>query len=296
MSKEKITETKRVGGKDSWHRAKAFVARTAVRTGYIAAISFFTVPVLWIISLSFRSDATLYSNFVLLPTDITFAAYTQVLEAGILQWFLNTVIVSALSILGVLLVTVPASYAFSRMNFRGRRTALLAILTFQMISSIVIVIPLYQVMQTLNMIGTMYGLILVYIGIQIPFSIWLLKGFFDTIPPEVDQAAMIDGCNRLQILRHVLLDPIKPGLAVVSIFNLVFYWSEFAVAYTILGVNDNVVTLSMGIFNFERAASQGTDWQAIAAASVIGMIPLILLFILLQRYFIRGLTDGAVKG
>lgn len=296
MSKQTITEAKRVGGKDSWQRTKAFVARTAARTGYIAAISFFTVPVLWIISLSLRSDATLYSNFALLPTDFTLAAYRQVLEAGILRWFLNTVIVSALSIVGVLLVTVPASYAFSRMNFRGRRTALLAILTFQMISSIVIVIPLYQVMQTLNMIGTMYGLILVYIGIQIPFSIWLLKGFFDTIPPEVDQAAMIDGCNRLQILRHVLLDPIKPGLAVVSIFNLVFYWSEFAVAYTILGVNDNLVTLSMGIFNFERAASQGTDWQAIAAASVIGMIPLILLFILLQRYFIRGLTDGAVKG
>lgn len=295
MSK-KTTTLRRGGYRATFQRGKSFLVRILVRTVYLAAISFFLLPVLWIISLSVRPDANLFTNFTLLPTAFTMNAYSTVIDAGILRWFLNTVVVSAFSIVGVLLVTVPASYAFSRMNFKGRRTALLVILTFQMISSIVIIIPLYQIMQTLRLIGTMHGLILVYIGIQIPFSIWLLKGFFDSIPPEVDRAAMIDGCNRFQIMRHVLLDPIKPGIAVVSIFNLVFYWSEFAIAYTILGVNDDLITLSMGIFNFERAASQGTDWQAIAAASVIGMIPLIIMFIALQRYFIRGLTDGAVKG
>lgn len=279
----------------SWPTIRSYLVRGFVYLAYAAAIVFFLTPVLWVISISLRPDSALFTNLQLIPTDISFEAYRTTIDAGILDWFKNTLFVTTFSIVGVLLVTTPAAYAFSRFEFRGRRTLLLTVLTFQMIAAIVIVIPLYKVMQTLDLVGSLWGLALLYIGLQIPLSLWLLKSFFDTIPKEVDKAARIDGCNRLQTLVYVLLGPVKPGLAVVAILNFVFYWSEFVLAYTMLS-GTNVQTLTMGIYRFESMAMRTTNWQAIAAAAVIGMVPLILFFLALQRYFIRGLTDGAVKG
>jgi ABC-type glycerol-3-phosphate transport system permease component len=165
---------------------------------------------------------------------------------------------------------------------------------FQMISSVIIIVPLYTVMTSLGLIRTRAGLILLYVGIQTPFSIWLLKGYFDTVPRELDYAARIDGCSRLQTLRHVLLRPIAPGIAVVAIFNTVLTWSEFVLAYTVLGTESDLHTISIGIYNFQ--SQFGNDWRAIAAASVVGMLPLVIVFIGLQRYFVKGLIEGSLKG
>lgn len=262
---------------------------------YFFGISLFLFPVLWAISMSVRPAGEVISApLELLPSSITFEVYNRVLqESNVVTWLWNSLKIALLEVLGILLVVTPASYAFSRFQFQGKRLALLSILMFQMISPVVIVIPMYNLMSDMGLLNTHFGLILLYIGLQVPFSIWLLKSYFDTIPEELDQSARIDGCSRLQTLRHVLLPSVMPGIAVVAIFNFVFSWAEFVMAFTILN-DSNLFTISMGVYAFQGQYS--TDWRAIAAVSVIALLPLLVMFLALQRYFVSGLTEGAVKG
>jgi multiple sugar transport system permease protein len=262
---------------------------------YAFAFLFFLFPVMWAISMSIRPQGAVVSYpLELVPTEITFDAYDRVVRrSNMLIWVWNSMKIALLEVAGILLVTTPAAYAFSRFDFRGKKYTLFGILLFQMISPVVIVIPLYNMMNQLGLLNTHVGLIALYIGLQVPFSIWLLKSYFDTIPEELDQSARIDGCNRLQTVRYVLLPSVMPGLAVVTIFNFVFSWAEFVMAYTVLN-SSRLFTIAMGVFSFQGQYS--TDWRAIAAASVVAMIPLLVMFLALQRYFVRGLAEGAVKG
>ena len=262
---------------------------------YGVAMLFFAFPVLWVVSASVRPEGELLSfPFRLVPRDVSLTAYWRVFREGMSTWLFNSTVITLVGVGSIIAVSVPAAYAFSRFRFRGRRQLLGLVLLFQMISSVIIIVPLYSVMTSLGLIDTRVGLILLYVGIQTPFSIWLLKGYFDTIPEELDYAARIDGCNRLQTLRHVLLRPIAPGIAVVAIFNTVFLWSEFVLAYTVLGSERGLYTISIGVYEFQ--SQFGNDWRAIAAASVVGMLPLVTVFVALQRYFVKGLIEGSLKG
>jgi len=262
---------------------------------YALTAVFFLFPVLWVVSASLRPAGELFSYpFRLLPSELSLTAYERVFDAGMVTWLFNSTLVTLLAVAGIVAVSVPAAYAFSRFDFRGRRGLLGVVLLFQMISPIIIVVPLYSVMSGLGLLRTRIGLILLYLGVQVPFSIWLLKGYFDTVPRELDYAARIDGCNRLQTLRYVLLRPVAPGIAVVAIFNTVLTWSEFVLAYTVLGTAGRLHTISIGVYKFQ--GQFGSDWRAIAAASVVGMVPLVVVFIGLQRYFVKGLVEGSLKG
>lgn len=262
---------------------------------FTLAAAFFLFPVLWVVSMSLRQPGEVLTYPVqFVPHDVTIQPYVRVLQSSqMITWVYNSLKIAILEVVGIVFVTVPAAYAFSRFDFRGKKYALFGILLFQMISPVVIVIPLYNMMAQLNMLNTHYGLILLYIGLQVPFSIWLLKSYFDTIPGGLDEAARVDGCSRLQTLIYVLLPSMAPGIAVVAIFNFIFSWAEFVMAFTVLG-ESNFYTVSIGLFSFQGQYS--TDWRVIAAASVIAMAPLLIMFIGLQRYFIKGLVEGAVKG
>ncbi|MDS0295415.1 carbohydrate ABC transporter permease [Halogeometricum luteum] len=262
---------------------------------YLLGLAFFIFPVLWAISMSVRPRQEVISvPLRVIPSEFTFEVYRNVLEnSDILRWVWNSLKIALLEVAGILFLVTPAAYAFSRFRFKGKRAVLLAILLFQMISPVVIVIPLYNMMAQFGLLNTHIGLIALYIGLQVPFSVWLLKSYFDTIPEDLDKAARIDGCNRLQTLWHVLLPSVMPGIAVVSIFNFVFSWAEFVMAFTVLN-DSKLFTIAMGVYSFQGQYS--TDYRAIAAASVIAMIPLLVMFLALQRYFVSGLTDGAVKG
>lgn len=262
---------------------------------YAFGIFFFLFPVFWVISMSLRPQADVLTYPPeLIPTRFTFEPYQVVLfESQMLQWIWNSIKVTLLQVIGILFVTIPSSYAFSRFEFRGRRIALIGVLLFQMISPVVIVIPMYNMMSTMGLLDSHIGLILLYIGLQIPFSIWLLKSYFDTIPIELEESAQLDGCNRLQALRHVLIPSVLPGIVVVMIFNFVFAWAEFVMAYTLL-TESALYTVSIGVYAFD--GEYGTAWTLIAAAAVLAMIPMLIMFIALQRYFVRGLAEGAVKG
>jgi len=262
---------------------------------YLLAVAFFIFPVLWVASASLRPPGELFSYpFRLLPAEISLSAYRQVFRAGMVTWLLNSTVITIVGVGSIIAVSVPGAYAFSRFEFTGRRGLLGIVLLFQMISPVIIIVPLYTVMSTLGLLRTRAGLILLYVGIQTPFSIWLLKGYFDTIPKELDYASRVDGCNRLQTLRHVLLRPVAPGIAVVAIFNTVLTWSEFVLAFTVLGSESRLHTISIGVYKFQGQYSN--DWRAIAAASVIGMLPLVIVFLGLQRYFVKGLIKGSLKG
>jgi multiple sugar transport system permease protein len=262
---------------------------------YLLAVAFFIFPVLWVASASLRPPGELFSYpFRLLPAEISLSAYRQVFRAGMVTWLFNSTVITIVGVGSIIAVSVPAAYAFSRFEFTGRRGLLGIVLLFQMISPVIIIVPLYTVMSTLGLLRTRAGLILLYVGIQTPFSIWLLKGYFDTIPKELDYASRVDGCNRLQTLRHVLLRPVAPGIAVVAIFNTVLTWSEFVLAFTVLGSESRLHTISIGVYKFQGQYSN--DWRAIAAASVIGMLPLVIVFLGLQRYFVKGLIKGSLKG
>jgi len=275
--------------------AELTVFDLAVYALYATAIAFFVFPVLWVASASLRPAGELFSYpFRLLPREVSLSAYRQVFQAGMVSWLFNSTLVTIFGVSSIVVVSVPAAYAFSRFEFTGRRGLLGIVLLFQMISPVIIIVPLYTVMSSLGLLRTRAGLILLYVGIQTPFSIWLLKGYFDTIPKELDYAARIDGCNRLQTLRHVLLRPVAPGIAVVAIFNTVLTWSEFVLAFTVLGSESRLHTISIGVYKFQ--GQYGNDWRAIAAASVIGMLPLVIVFLGLQRYFVRGLVEGSLKG
>ena len=292
---ERLPEAPLDGARDALVDTDVRLLDAVVYGLYGVAMLFFAFPVLWIVSASVRPEGELLSlPFRFVPEEVSLAAYRQVFREGMLTWLFNSTAITVVGVGSIVAVSVPAAYAFSRFRFRGRRQLLGLVLLFQMISSVIIIVPLYSVMTSLNLIDTRMGLILLYVGIQTPFSIWLLKGYFDTIPEELDYAARIDGCNRLQTLRHVLLRPIAPGIAVVAIFNTVFLWSEFVLAYTVLGSEKSLYTISIGVYQFQ--SQFGNDWRAIAAASVVGMLPLVVVFIALQRYFVKGLIEGSLKG
>lgn len=260
---------------------------------YVLAILFFVFPILWVVSMSLRPEGDVLTYPVqFIPEELTLDAYRRVIGPSQV-WLWNSTKIALLQALGILLVCVPAAYAFSRFEFRGRQHVLFGILLFQMISPVIIVIPMYSVMSTLGLMNTHLGLILLYVGLQVPFSTWLLKSYFDTIPDQLDDAARVDGCSRLQTLWHVLMPSMLPGVAVVVIFNFVFSWSEFVMAFTILR-SSGLFTISVGVFAFDGQYTAA--WTLIAAVSVLAILPLIVMFVVLQRYFIRGLTEGAVKG
>jgi len=256
---------------------------------------FFIFPLLYVFQLSVSPPDSVISYPVeIIPSDITFDPYVSVLTGSpVITWFMNSLKIAVLEVVGIILVATPAAYGFSRFDFRQKRTLLIGVLLFQMISPVVIVIPLYNLMNTLSLLNTHIGLILLYIGLQIPFSVWLLKSYFDTVPNELDEQASIDGCNRLQALWHVLLPAVLPGLAVVVIFNFVFSWAEFVMAFTVLN-DSELYTISIGIYSFQGQYS--TNWRQIAAVAMIAIVPLILMFIGLQKYFVQGLTEGVGKG
>jgi multiple sugar transport system permease protein len=190
-------------------------------------------------------------------------------------------------------IGVPAAFILSRERFRGRDPVLNVLLAVQMLSPVVLLLPLYALVERMGLVDTHPGLVLTYAAIQVPFTVWVLKNFFDAVPPALFEAARLDGASRLRTLWSIALPVIGPGLAATAIFNLAAYWSEFALALVLLD-SQSRFTVPIGVFSLQSAYE--TEWQLVAAVSFIGLVPMMAAFVFLQRYFIAGLTAGAVKG
>jgi multiple sugar transport system permease protein len=269
--------------------------RAAIAAGLVAVSLLFLLPQLWLLSLSLKRKAAVYEfppRWV--PADPSLDNYVFALTGTQVPWYLvNSVIVAALATLVTMAVGVPAAFALSRERFRGHGALLAVLLGVQMLSPVILLLPIYELVDTMRLIDTHSGLILVYAAIQTPFTVWVLKNFFDALPLALFEAARLDGASRFQTLRSIALPLVSPGLASVAIFNLAAYWSEFALALVLLD-SQSRFTIPIGVFSLQSAYE--TEWQLVAAASFIGLVPMMAAFVLLQRYFIAGLTAGAVKG
>jgi multiple sugar transport system permease protein len=209
-----------------------------------------------------------------------------------LGYMVNSIWVSvATTVLGVV-VAVPAAYAFSRFRFPGRNLLFYAVLLRNMFPAVVFLMPLFIMMRWMGLVNTHGSLILTYLTFGLPLSIWLLKGFFDNIPPQLEQAARIDGATRFQAFFYIVMPLSTPGIIATAIYSFISAWNEYVYALTFM--NDKArLTLPIGIQRF--FAEHTTNWPGLMAASFIMSVPVVVLFLFLQRHFVKALTEGAVK-
>jgi ABC-type glycerol-3-phosphate transport system permease component len=270
---------------------------TAIHVLLILIIGGLVFPYLWLVSTSFKPPNEVFSiQPVLIPITPTLDNYTAVMFGRGSKFFIyaqNTLIVSiSTSVLGVL-VTTLAAYALSRFRFTGRRAFMIALLATQMFPGILFLAPLYVILKTYGLLNTLAGLVVAYSTFVIPFSTWMLKGYFDGIPIEMEESAMIDGCSRLGALRRITLPLAAPGMAAVVLFAFLMGWQEFLFAISFIQTDTSrmlSVAVAMAISQF------GSAWGQLMAIAVLVSLPVVILFSYLQKFIVQGLTAGAVKG
>jgi arabinogalactan oligomer/maltooligosaccharide transport system permease protein len=266
-------------------------------------------PLLWVVTIGFSGQQGLMivdipSNATLLdrlraimpwPAHLSVSNFVSVFtEQPFARWLLNSVIVaSATTILGVFLACT-AAYAFSRFRFPGRRVGLMSFLVSQMFPGTLMLIPLYIIIVVdLGLGSNFIGLILIYSITGIPFCVWMLKGYFDTIPKELEESALMDGASAATIFYRIVLPLAKPAVAVTALFSFMTAWNEFIQAATFMD-KANMYTAPVGLRFFVGGFSQ--QWGYFAAGAIVTAIPIVVLFLFLQKYLVSGLTAGAVKG
>jgi multiple sugar transport system permease protein len=262
----------------------------------LAMFVFFAGPLSYLLSMAMRDRREIYRGVArYIPHNPTMENFVAVLNNSYFPLYLwNGLKLAALSGLGVLIVALPAAYAFSRFHFRGKGLSMMGLLLFQMISPLVIMVPLYRYMNKLGLLDTHFAVVMVYIALGVPLATWLLKSTVDSIPRSLDEAAMIDGCNRFSVFWRIVLPLSAPGIASVFIITVIAGWSQFLVTFLLLTQN-NLMPIGVGIFNF-RGMQTDSSIQLLAAACLISVVPAIVAFLSLQRLILGAMTSGAVKG
>ena len=249
------------------------------------------IPIIWIFDIALSPGNALGGE---IGDSFSSEHFSKILEGDSFWiWFRNSLIVSiGTSLLG-LVIAIPAGYAFSRYKFTGRDVSMFAFLLVQMFPGIIILVPYFLVMKTLGLLNSHLGLILAYCVTALPLCVWMLKGFFDTVPRELEEAATLDGCNQFQVFTKVVLPLSMPAVAVTALFSFLAAWNEFLLALTFNTSND-MYTLPVGLASL--ISSTGQAWGDFAAASILVSLPVALLFLFFQKFLIEGLSAGGVKG
>ncbi|MDL4771449.1 MULTISPECIES: carbohydrate ABC transporter permease [Thermomonosporaceae] len=256
-------------------------------------------PVFWMASTAFKPNNEIFSSTPKpLPAHPTLEHFDLVLNGGIAEvsfwaYFRNSAILAIVTVLVSGLMALLAATAVARFRFRFRTTFLIMLLVVQMVPCEALVIPLFLDLKRLELLDSLPGLAIVYIGFAAPFAIWMLRGFVAAVPKELEEAAAIDGAGPIRTFFTVLLPLVAPGLVATSIFSFITAWNEFIFAFTFLDDQDKYTLPIMLQFFFGRS---GNAWGPIMAASTLLTIPVIVFFLLVQRRMVSGLTAGAVKG
>src|SRR4051812_32521706 len=275
---------------------RTLLADIGTYVAYAVIFVFFAGPLLWLLSLSIRTAAEVHvSSIHILPNQPTLANYASVMKNALLPAYLwNGLKLSVGGAFGAMLFATPAAYALSRFRSRYNNLVMIGLLAFQMISPLVIMVPLYRYMDHVGLTDSLFGAALIYIAISAPLFTWMLKGFLDGIPQSLEDAAMIDGCTRWGAFMRVILPLSLPGLTSAFVLNAILGWSQFIIPFILLS-KPALLPIAVGIFNFQGTYSQNST-QILAAASVLSIVPAVVVFLLLQRLIIGALTAGAVKG
>ena len=252
-------------------------------------------PALNIIGISLRTDDAFQTRSLAVWTsESSFRSYvTLFLETDFLIWMKNSFLVSFVVTLTGVVLASTSGYALSRFNFMGRRAVLSSLLMTQMFPATMLLLPFFILLAKLKLMNSYLGLIIIYSSTVLPFCIWQMKGYYDTIPPALEEAARMDGCSRFSAFIKVILPVSAPALVITALFSFMASWSEYVVAAIVLQ-DPGLYTLPLGLKSFQ--ASLATQWGLYAAGAVVVSIPVTILFISLSRFLVSGLTVGSVKG
>lgn len=273
----------------------------------IAVTVIMLFPIFWVVSTSFKPQAEVESsNVTLFPRTFTLENYDHILNGMsardpvtgdtvnlFWRWGLNSLAVALITTAIGVLLAASCAYALSRFKFPGRGGVLVAFLVTQMFPGAILVVPLYNLLKEFGLLNSWGGLTLAYCTVALPFSVWMLKGFFDTIPYDLEEAAIVDGCTPIGAYWRISLPLALPGIAVVAFYNFMTAWNEFMLALTFMS-GETSKTLPVGLRGF--IFQFNTDWHYMAAGSVLVTIPVMIIFFFAQRGLISGLTAGGVKG
>lgn len=264
---------------------------------FFIAISFCVlVPVLYALSISLNAEnGLLSSDFSFLPKNFTLKNYHAVFfEMPIMRWLRNSLILAVITLIISLGTGIPAAYIFSRKRFIGRKAILKFVILLYAFPSLLSMTALYKLLLPLGLINTKAGLIIVYTGTMAVFALCNMKGYFDTIPKDIEEAAMIDGATPIQLVTRIVLPLAKPTIAVTAMMILIFVWNEYIFAVNFM-TGEDTYTLAAGLYSLQATEMSGS-WPIFAAASIVVSIPILVVFFALQRNMTSGLTSGGVKG
>jgi ABC-type glycerol-3-phosphate transport system permease component len=268
--------------------------RVLISTITVAVLAGWVFPVLWALLTSFKTERDVLAYPPKLVFTPTLANYADVLfgSSTILPNLFSSFVVASLATVLTIVIAVPAAYALARLEFPAKRGTGFYVLVTQMLPPVGLIVPYYLVLQKLAALDTYSGLVVIYLTFSLPFAIWLMVSYFEDVPREMEEAALLDRAGRVRTLWHVILPQVRGGVAVTTIFVFLNAWNEFLFA-VVLGGN-HVRTVTVAMFNF--ISVEQTLWAKLAAGAVLAMAPVILLGLLAQRHIVKGLTVGAVKG
>ena len=283
------------------NREKGTLLERLVVNGIIIAFIVFALyPVLWVINLAFSASTTPEARALPIPHDLTLANFKLVMGWGnsAQSWLFarqvtNSILVSVLTSAVAIAIATPAAYALARFEFVGKQGGLRTMLMTQMFPGVASAVPLYLILDTLHLLDTQSGLILVYAATAVPFAIFQLRGAFLAIPVDLEEAAMVDGATRAQAFWKVALPAARPAIAVTALFAFMSAWNEFILAATFLG-RESAYTLPVVLQTY--VGEYSANWGAFAAGAILVSVPVMLLFYVAQRQLVSGLTSGGVKG
>jgi ABC-type glycerol-3-phosphate transport system permease component len=257
-------------------------------------LAVWTFPVLWGLLTSFKTERDVLAYPPTLVFEPTLANYRDVLfgSASILPNLWSSVVVAGASTLVTMLFAIPAAYALARLDFPAKRTSGFYVLATQMLPPVGLIIPYYLVLQKIGGLDTYSGMVGIYLTFSLPFAIWLMVSYFEDVPREMEEAALLDRAGRARALWYVILPQVRGGIAVTTMFVFLNAWNEFLFAVVLAGNRVRPVTVAM--FNF--ISVEQTLWAKLAAGAMLAMAPVIVLGLLAQRHIVKGLTVGAVKG
>lgn len=269
--------------------------KVAVYATLVVTLGFLLFPIYWILLTSIRPRGEILAVTSLFPDfkTVSFSIYGRIfLQKPLVRWIINSIIVTGGTTLAAVFVSVCAGYALSRFQYRENRIMGYLFLVIRMLPSVLLVIPLYIIFMRIKVLNTHVALILAYVTYIIPFGVWLMKSFFDSIPIEIDDAAKVDGCGILGTLVRVVLPVAAPGVAATAIYCAVLAWSDYLFSVTFMQKTAGM-TLTVGITTFITEVY--VEWNGLMAGALVASLPLVVAFVVLEKYLVRGLAAGAIK-